>query len=918
VNTNDELVIWHRGTSSNEWISLTNSPAIQTGVWTRVAIHKAYASHRYQVVINEASAISDSRGWSSASGGSHPGPWFDMVQTNGYMTRFRTQGELAGYLDDMVFTNRGVTYSSTNFAEAAANDGSIATTNTITLYGDTFVNTTYSAGTHFSTSGVPAGLSVALSYVSPTTINVTLTGNASPHKASESTTGMGLTLADSIFTLGNAADVGGYDRSDLSVSFDDPPVLSFSTTNFVESVANDGSIVNAITITLDGDTFADPLTAGVHYTTSGVPAGLSLSLLRNDDTNLTVSLTGNATANGDANDTTMTLSFDDSAFANVTAANITGSTKNLSVDFADTAALTYSTATYTETVANDGSISGGTISLEADTFTGSIGTDYVSGGEVSVSGLPSGLTAAIVKSSLTAVTVSFAGTADSHASSNDVSNLSFVFQNAAFSGGNASAIADTTRSDLTIDFNDPPVLTYSGTTFTEASNNDGTIGNTLTLTLSGDTFVDDGDFNEGDEYTVANEPDGLSISVTRDSDSQLTLSLSGTATPNEDGNDVSDLTFNLQNAAFTTVAAAHITDASRSDLAVDFNDAPTISYSGTIFSELSNGSIDNTDPIEITISGDTFTGSYNSDFVADGKVTPANVPSGLALVLRRINSTTLLVTLTGTADAHADLNDVNNLGITFLDAAITAADADQVTGYSRSDLQIDYNDSTLAINVVPYSESFESYTDGYAIGADEGWQSIGDMTVTSETAIVSALTSGFSAFPIETNHTQVLRIGAETTAEIKSSSGEVVYSDMMFFVTPREAAPSGSTDYQFAMFVDTNQTLNLWHRDTSGTPSNAWINLSAVSVTTGAWHRVTIEKNYATQMYRLCLDGSSAAVNNPTRADAWFNMVGTANSYMSRIRVLGATGATPTYLDDITVTEQMPDTLISGTVFRFR
>ena len=53
-------------------------------------------------------------------------------------------------------------WSGTNFAEAAANDGGIATTSTLTLYGDTFADTTYTNGTHFSASGVPAGLSAAL------------------------------------------------------------------------------------------------------------------------------------------------------------------------------------------------------------------------------------------------------------------------------------------------------------------------------------------------------------------------------------------------------------------------------------------------------------------------------------------------------------------------------------------------------------------------------------------------------------------------------------------------------------------------------------------------------------------------------------------------------------------------------------
>ena len=66
---------------------------------------------------------------------------------------------------------------------------------------------------------------------------------------------------------------------------------------------------------------------------------------------------------------------------------------------------------YAETAANDGTISGGTISAVAENFVGAIGTNYVLGGEVLVSNLPAGLTASIVKDNATQVTVSFSGSA---------------------------------------------------------------------------------------------------------------------------------------------------------------------------------------------------------------------------------------------------------------------------------------------------------------------------------------------------------------------------------------------------------------------------------------------------------------------------------------------------------------------------
>jgi hypothetical protein len=912
VSTNSELVVWHRDPSvpTNQWLTLSGNPAIETSNWVRVTVQQDYATDRFQISVDGA-AYTNAVG--ETVGGANPGSWFHMVQTNGYLSRFRTDGQKVAYVDDMVFTNRSVSFGGASFAEVTANDGAIGTTNTITLSGDTFVEMSYVAGAHFSTSGVPAGLAVALEYVSETEIEVSVSGQATAHGAADGTNAMGLTLGDAMFTLGNAADVAGYSRSDLSVSFDNPPVVGYSSTTFLESVANNGSMGNSLTLTLTGDTFTNvtPLVAGVHYSTSGVPASLGVSVVRDSATQLTVSLTGTADAHGDSDDTSMTLNLLDAAFDTVAAANITDSSKSLSINFADQAGLSYSTTTYAETAANDGSVSGGTIGVVAEAFTGAIGTNYVLGGDVLVSNLPAGLGVSITKDSDTQVTVSFTGTATAHENGDDISNLTFAFQDSAFSGGDASAVANSTRSDLTVDFENAPVVSYGGTTFSEASNNDGSIGNTITLTLSGDTFVDDGDFGEGDEYTVANEPSGLTLSVARDSATQLTLSLTGTAASHADANDISDLTLSLQDAAFATVSAANITGATRSDMAVDFDDQPVIAYSRISFGELSGGAIDNTTPLEITLSGDTFVN--DGDFGEGDEYTVANVPSGLTLVLTRNSATKLSATLTGTAAAHANANDVSDLTIVFQDAAFTVADAGQVTGYSRTDLEVDFNDGTLTVNPVPYRESFETYSDGYLLGAGEGWAPENVGVVTSEVAAITALNAWGTAFPLLTNHTQVLRMDGEISDEIKSGEGGNLYTDCMLYTTVREVPPSGSTNYQVAFYVNTNEQLVVWH---AGGTSNEWVTLTGHTVTTSAWHRFTVHQDHLNAKYRVFLDGAAEPLSGPD--GSWFNMVN-QNDYLSRLRVLGGGAAAPVYMDDLVVGTQRPGFILPpGSLFMFR
>lgn len=921
VNMSSQLVVWCRDVAggSNAWCALSGT-SLATGAWARITVTRDFASSRYTVALNGGAALTDAKGWSAASGGSQPGPWFDMAQTNGYASRFRAEGAAVAYLDDLVFTNRAVNYGGTNFNEAIANNGSMAAPITLTLFGDTFVNTTYSPGTHFSTSGVPAGLAVALSYLNPTQVVVSLTGNAAPHTAAASTGAMGLTLGNAIFTLGRAADVAGRSRTNLVVNFNDPPVVDYAPTVFTEDGNNNGAVGNTIAVTLTGGALfsnVSPFVENTHYTVSGVPAGMSFSLTRDNATNLTATLGGAATAHANSNDTAIAFTLLNAAFEAVAVADVVGASTNLAVDFADAPTLNYTTTNFAETAANHGAVSGGTISLVAKQFAGAVGTNYVAGGQISVQNVPGGLTLSIVKDSASQATLSFNGFATNHAAANSIANLSVAFLDGAFVGGNAAGVVGRSNTGLHVTFVDQPVLSYTPATFSEATANNGTIGNDVVIGLTGETFTN-ASFSPGVHYTTSGVPAGLTFSLTRNSATQLTASVTGTATAHANANDT-NMTLTFLTAAFTTVAPADITDSSKT-LAFDFKDQPVIGYSRTVFSELSNGRINNTDPMVITLGGDAFTGSDGDEFYAAGKVTAANVPPGLTPVLTRTSATTLSAMLAGAATANADANDVNNLTLVFQNSAIAGAQAAQVVNYSNGTLQVDFNDFAVAINPVPYQESFESYGDGFALVGTNGWQSedVFGGTVTTTAAIVSALTDRFATFPLTTNHAKVLCMTAELTDEIKSGAGGKVYTDTMLFITPRASDPAGSDSYQFAFYVNTNRQPVVWHRDVSGAPTNRWTVLTgAPEVATGAWHRITVVQDYAAGKYQLCLDGNGPLAN-PTSGNDWFSMVGTTNNYLSRLRVLGADAVVPSYLDDLTVSTRVPEFLRPGTVFMFR
>lgn len=124
-----------------------------------------------------------------------------------------------------------------------------------------------------------------------------------------------------------------------------------------------------------------------------------------------------------------------------------------------------------------------------------------------------------------------------------------------------------------------------------------------------------------------------------------------------------------------------------------------VTYNPTSFHESSanNGTIDNSTPLGISLTEETFTGTNGEDFVATGKIVVSNVPSGLTVVAQRSTATQIYVTLTGTAGTHTAANNVNNLTIAFQNGAFTGGSAMSVSNSNKSDLQITYLDPVVTL-----------------------------------------------------------------------------------------------------------------------------------------------------------------------------------------------------------------------------
>ena len=105
------------------------------------------------------------------------------------------------------------------------------------------------------------------------------------------------------------------------------PDLTYAPTILTESSGDDGSIDDEMVITLSGDTFTSPLILGTDVTVTNIPPGLSAAITRDSATQLTLTLTGNATSHG-ATDSidNLTITFADTAFTNTFAANVINNT----------------------------------------------------------------------------------------------------------------------------------------------------------------------------------------------------------------------------------------------------------------------------------------------------------------------------------------------------------------------------------------------------------------------------------------------------------------------------------------------------------------------------------------------------------------------------------------------------------------
>ena len=250
-----------------------------------------------------------------------------------------------------------------------------------------------------------------------------------------------------------------------------------------------------------------------------------------------------------------------------------------------------------------------------------------------------------------------------------------------------------------------PELVWNNNTFVEALTNDGSIQTIIDIELNDNDFATIGVLVESTDYTVANVPIGLSVVITITSDTTVNIELTGNAGSHLDVDDISNMEITFLDNAYATWNAMFVIGNFNLGLIVDFFDLPppTLTWDATIFNEdvADDGSIASV--INLILTSETFA-VLPGLMTESTHYTVANVPTGLIVEINVIDTINATVELSGNAVSHDNIDDINNMKITFLDTSFTTNLAIDVDNYSQPNLSVDfiqyYNDST---DIISYS-----------------------------------------------------------------------------------------------------------------------------------------------------------------------------------------------------------------------
>lgn len=213
---------------------------------------------------------------------------------------------------------------------------------------------------------------------------------------------------------------------------------------------------------------------------------------------------------------------------------------------------------------------------------------------------------------------------------------------------------------------------------------------------------------------------------------------------------------------------------------------------------------------------------------------------------------------------------------------------------------------TSALLAVCANAGFEDFETGGAEGATfTNWEGDGYITNTAVTC-----TYGVPGGQTPSANAKALAIeGSVTNGSLftaMNSATAVAQVDMMVKVVyPDEALalPSGETDVQIAVGVNTNGELNVYCAPKTGSGTAAFVPVSA-ALTAGEWKRVSFNFDYTSKFCEVLIDGlpcvSEYGALSPALADretagAWYKLAKDDATKLSSMKVVGTTAIDDVY-----------------------
>lgn len=464
------------------------------------------------------------------------------------------------------------------------------------------VDADFTVGTHYTITGLPAGVTAKLTKRSAAAADLSFTGTAAP---SSGVFGIALTLNEAALHNVVAADfptlTGG-----LSAPLASAINASITASGSIKGDSTNMLMVGKVVFTLAGSVgetvkfAAGVATLDTGYSVVGVPAGLTPVMTKVSDTVAELTLTGTPTATTTAN---LSVTFLDDAFTPKPIQQfVPSAVQAVTVAFAANDAALASNNTLTASQSTPGVITGncaytlsGMVMGVSPNFVASVntGTAFTPGTHYTVTGVPAGLTAVLTKTSSTVATLTLTGTATTPTgvASIDVDLLDAIYAN----GIKVSDIINGNPAPVTIDFSGSTAsgtIAWDGTFMGQA---DRSVSGYLTAILSGtnaaltDSIPNGSNFVLGTHYTVTGLPSGVTAKVTKATTNRVVVMLEGQAPAASTGPETpvaAPITFGItfKDAAYKTpLTSAKVTNNSRTNVRVNFPNSARVDTGESYF-----------------------------------------------------------------------------------------------------------------------------------------------------------------------------------------------------------------------------------------------------------------------------------------------------------------------------------------------